>query len=58
MVKVTVDPWRLSLLKETARKRFGPYAKYFVLAWIKNILKDGPLPKDEQEWAENEEEKE
>ncbi len=51
-----VDEWRLSLLMETAKKDFGPYARYFTEAWVRNITKNGPLPKDAKEWAETEEE--
>lgn len=52
-----VDEWRLGLLRKTAKKNFGPYARYFTVAWINNITKGGPVPKYIQEWAETEEEK-
>lgn len=52
---VRVEEWRLTMLLEAARKNFGPYARYYTAAWVKNITKNGPLPKSEKEWAETEE---
>ena len=48
---VTVDPWRLSLLLETAKHRFGPsYARWFVVRWVDSVTKGKPLPGDVDEW--------
>ena len=53
-----VDHWRMSLLLETARRHFGPYARYFVHAWINNVMKNGPLPDTVDEWTEKTREEE